>query len=131
MYSSLVAYGEQLKIIIVENEPIILMAMEFSCKPNFVYAYGSGSSFIANLQRIHEANFVFMDYDVGDYNGSELIRMIRAINQDIFILGFSSSDEKAHQAMLDAGANCSMEKRLHKLPELLKKFRQGLPLNET
>lgn len=70
-----------------------------------VHAFASGNECLYRIEKSLRPDFIVMDYDTGDYNGFDFIKLVNTLSPDTKIIFFSSINEPLLAVrLLDAGA---------------------------
>lgn len=70
-----------------------------------VHAFASGNECLYRIEKSLQPDFIVMDYDTGDYNGFDFIKLVNTLSPDTKIIFFSSINEPLLAVrLLDAGA---------------------------
>ena len=108
-----------MKILFVENHAIFAnQVINSFLSEHEVTVVPSLAAARVNLDK-HRYEIIFVDYDLDDGKGAELVRELRAKESNVRIIGVSARED-GNKALLEAGANhiCSKMK-FDRIRELL------------
>ncbi len=106
-----------LKILVVDDEPLILMYVAktiLNKTPYQLETYNSGYSFLDYVYKNHDYDVILMDIQMPEINGFECLKKIREINSKVPVVAFTAYAMKDdEEAFLKAGFNAYIEKPVH------------------
>ena len=124
------------KITIIEDDRFYSMLLEATIKKTGlakVESYGTGEAFLA--QSLVDADLIFLDHQLGEIDGIDVLRYIKSVNVDVPVI-FLSAQERLSVAIeaLKIGAYDYIEKSedsMYKVSELVSKLCSDRPRKRT